>query len=97
MSNAAAIYKYKRSFAREISNIEKDRVNGEIILKYYRTRVAEGLSLARILKCISTLKMISRRIGKPFTNATKENIVDLVASIGERDISQWTKRDYKII
>lgn len=97
MTNAAAIYKYKRSLAREISNIKKDRVNGKIILKYYRSRVAEGLSIARTLKCISTLKLISRRLKKPFTKATKEDIVDFVASIEERDISSWTKHDYKVI
>lgn len=97
MSNAAAIYKYKQSLAREISNIKKDRVNSRIILKYYRSRVAEGLSSARILKCISTLKLISRRLGKPFTEATKEDVVDLVASIEDRDISSWTKHDYKVI
>jgi len=97
VSNAAAIYKYKQSLVREISNIKKDRVNGKIILEYYRSRVAEGLSIARILKCISTLKLISRRLKKPFTKATKEDIVNLVASIEERDISLWTKHDYKVI
>jgi len=97
VSDAAAIYKYKQILAREISNIEKDRVNGKIILKYYRSRVAEGLSLARILKCVSTLKLISRRLKKPFTEARKEDIVDLIANIEERDISPWTKHDYKVI
>jgi len=97
VSDAAAIYKYKQILAREISNIEKDRVNGKIILKYYRSRVAEGLSLARILKCVSTLKLISRMLEKPFTEARKEDIVDLIANIEERDISPWTKHDYKVI
>jgi len=97
VSDAAAIYKYKQSLAREISNIKKDQINGQIILKYYRSRVAEGLSQARILKCMSTLKLISRMLGKLFSKATKEDIVDLVASIEERDISPWTKHDYKVI
>lgn len=97
MSDAAAIYGYKQTLNRELSHIKQDQINGEIILKYYRSRVAEGLSLARILKCISTLKLISKRLKKPFTEATKEDIVDLIAEIEERNISPWTKHDYKVI
>ena len=97
MSDAAAIYKYRQSLEREISHIEKDPLNGEMILKYYRSRVAEGISIARILKCISTLKLISRRLRKPFTDAKKEDIVDLIAGVEERDISPWTKHDYKVV
>ncbi len=97
MSHAAIIYNYKKSLARELSHIEQDKLNGAIIYKYYKARVAEGLSLARILKCISTLKLLSKDLNKPFETATKDDVLELIVNIQERDFSEWTKRDYKII
>jgi len=97
VSEAAEIYKYKRTLAKELSNMEKDDVNGQTILSYYRTRVAEGLSLARLIKYLNTLKMISRRLNKPFTECRKEDIIGLIASLEQDDLSPWTKRDYKVV
>lgn len=97
MNDANAIYNYEKILARELSDIKKDAFNAEILFKYYRSRVAEGISLARMIKCLSTLKLISKSLKKQFTEATKDDMVDLVARIEERNISQWTKRDYKIV
>jgi len=97
VSDANSIYNYEGKLARELSNIKKDPFNAEILLKYYRSRVAEGLSLARIFKCLYTLKLISKSLKKPFAEATKDDIVNFVANIEERNISEWTKRDYKIV
>jgi len=97
VSDANIIYNYKRTLERKLSDIKLDRFNSEILLRYYRSRVAEGLSLARIIKCLSTLRLISKSIAKPFTEATKDDIVNFVARIEERNISQWTKHDYKVI
>lgn len=55
------------------------------------------MSLARQHKCINTLKLLSKILGKKFEKATKEDIVRLVAEIEQKPFSAWTKRDYKII
>lgn len=97
MSGANEIYNYERTLARELLNIESDRFNAEILLKYYHFMVAEGLSLARTIKCLCTLRQISKSLKKSFTEATKDDIVDLIARIEERNVSEWTKHDYKVI
>jgi integrase/ribosomal protein L40E len=97
VNEANSIYNYERTLDRELSHIKKDPFNSEILLKYYQSRVAEGLSLARIIKCLSTLRLISQSLRKPFSKATKDDIVDLIAKIEQRKISEWTKRDYKIV
>ena len=97
MSDANGIYNYERILSRELSKIKEDPFNAEILFKYYRSRVAEGLSLARIIKCLNTLRLISKSLVKPFVEATKEDIENFIVKIEERSFSQWTKQDYKII
>jgi len=97
VSEANEIYNYESTLARELSKTKEDPFNAEILLKYYRSRVAEGLSLARILKCLSTLRLISKSLGKRFEDATKDDIVNMIVKIEKRNLSQWTKHDYKVI
>lgn len=97
MRDADAIYSYGKSITRELYKIKEDPFNAEVILKYYHSRVADGISQARILKCLCTLRLISKSLGKPFAEATKDDIVEFVGSIEQRDISAWTKRDYKVV
>ncbi len=97
MTDANALYNYSSKVANELAKIKEDPFNSEILLKYYRSRVAGGLSLARILKCLNTLKLISKSFGKSFEQATKDDIIDFVGSVEQRDISPWAKHDYKII
>ncbi len=97
MSDANAIYNFERIIARELVKAKADPLNAETLLKFYRARVAEGLSLARNLKCLSVMRLLSRSLGKPFGDATKDDIVDLVSKIENRNISAWTKHGYKTI
>ena len=80
MSEAARIYNFQRIIERELRKLDGD-INGPTLLDYYKHRVAEGLSQARIAKCLYTLRTLSRLLGKRFRAASKENIVDLVARI----------------
>jgi integrase len=73
---------------------EKSRVE---ILKFLSECSAEGLSKPRMIKYALTLEQVAKILGKPFSKATKSNIVRLVKVIEGRDYSDWTKRDYKIV
>ncbi|RLI25385.1 hypothetical protein DRO58_06455 [Candidatus Bathyarchaeota archaeon] len=59
--------------------------------------VIKGYSKARILKYLETLIKIAKLLGKPFSEARKEDIVEVVRKIEESDYSEWTKHDYKVI
>jgi len=74
---------------------EKDR---EDLKRFYPQMVAQPASAGRILKILYTLKTLSKMLGKPFTEANKNDIVNLTAAIESRDDwSDWTKRDSKIV
>ncbi len=96
MSRANDIYNYKRQVERELENLQSDS-NSDTIRKYHQHRVAEGISLARQHKCLNTLRQLSRILGKKFDDATKDDMVRLVAEIEQKNLSTLTKRDYKVI
>jgi len=100
VTEAAVIYNYPRILERELIKLKTNSLgkeNSEIISRFYKQLAAEGLGIARIIKYISTLRLIASFLNKPFNEATKDDIIDFVAKIEQRDYSEWTKRDYKVI
>jgi len=97
MSRATQIYPLERTIAAELEKIKLDRHNAADLLRYYDHRVAEGISPARIRKCLNTLRMISSMMDKPFSAATKEDFVRVVSLFERSSLADWTKRDYKVI
>lgn len=97
MSRALEIYPLENRIERELESIKKDSHNADSILRYHQARVADGISHARIHKCLNTLKHISRMLGKKFEDSTKEDFVRLVSEFERTNWSDWTKRDYKVI
>lgn len=97
MSRASEIYPYERQIERLFVRISQDQHNSEILKKYYNSRVAEGISQARIHKCLCTLRLMSETLTKPFEDATKDDLVNLIATLEARPLAAWTKRDYRVV
>ena len=100
MTKAAVVYNYPRTLERELNKLKTDsfgKENSETLLRFHRQLEAEGLGIARIVKNLSTLRLIASLLNKPFNEATKDDITDFVAKIEQRDYSEWTKHDYKVI
>lgn len=97
MSRADKLYEYEKAIERELKNAEDDSINGDTILRFYNHSVAEGIGLGRIRKRLWTVRMLSAMLGKRFEEASKDDIVKLVARIEQRRLSPWTKRDYKVV
>lgn len=94
------IYCYKRRIESLLKGIKSSNIDKESkkkILEFYRECIIRGYSKARTIKYLDTLKGIYKFLGKPFSESRKEDIAELVGKIEERDYSEWTKRDYKII
>lgn len=96
MSGAVEIYNLKHVMEGQLRKLRKD-LNGEVLEKYYQARIAEGISLARTVKCSVTLRRVSKLLGKRFEDATTEDIASLVRRIDQLSVSVYTKRDFKII
>lgn len=96
MSRADEIYNYTRQIGTIMARIENSSdINKELLIRYYRQSVAEGLSKGRVYKRICTLDILSKMLGKRFDTAGKEDIVQLVAKIEEKKVAAWTRLDYK--
>ncbi|MFQ5951250.1 MAG: tyrosine-type recombinase/integrase, partial [Candidatus Geothermarchaeales archaeon] len=67
----------------------------ETIIRFYRRSLAEGLSLVRVSRRLFTTRYLSRMLGKRFQDATKQDVEDLVGKIESKEMSPWTKVDYK--
>lgn len=94
------VYGYNRrieSLLNRIRNSNIDNESRERILEFYRECIIRGYSKARIIKYLDTLKGIYKFLGKPFSEAKKDDIAEFLRKIEERNYSEWTKRDYKII
>lgn len=73
-----------RTLERELAKLRANclgKKNSEIVLRFYRQLVAEGLGIARQIKYLSTLRRIASLLSKLFEEATKDDIIDFVAKI----------------
>jgi integrase len=59
--------------------------------------MVRGYSKARILKYLSTLLSLAKLLGKPFVNAQKEDIIEVISKIEQSNYSDWTKHDFKSV
>ena len=94
------VHCYKRiieSVLRRVKNSSIPEESKKNILDFYRECILRGYSKARTIKYLDTLERTARLLGKPFEEAKKEDIQDLIAEIEQRDYSEWTKHDYKVI
>lgn len=98
MEGSAEIYHYTRNLERVISNLNSssiDSKNKATILEFYKHCLTNGYSLARTIKYLITLSTFSKILNKPFEEASKEDIFNLVQKIEQSHYSDWTKHSYK--
>ena len=70
--------------------------NKKAILDFCSFCFAEGLSVERVEHYARILKKIAEIFRRDFEEATKADVVQLVQGIESRNLSAWTKHDYKV-
>jgi site-specific recombinase XerD len=94
------IHKTKRDYERNIVKVKNSQLstkNKELILKFHEECVSKGLSLDRVLFYLNRLYKIAEFLKKDFTDATKEDLKELVREIEfNSNYSEWTKHDHKV-
>jgi site-specific recombinase XerD len=96
VSRANEIYNYDRQIKSELRRVESD-INLDLLLRFYEHSLAEGLSPARVYKRLYSVRRLSEMLGMRFEDATKEDIVQLVAKIEQKNLGAWSKHDYTIM
>jgi len=93
------IYQYEKKIERSLLRVERllEGKNRGALISFYEDLICKGLSKARLLKYIDTTTALCRLYGKDFEGATKTDIASLVRKIEEKDCSEWTKHDYKVV
>ena len=71
--------------------------NRKLILEFYLHLRSQGYKDSRICKYLTMLKLIDKRITKPFNKLTKDDVKEFVIGIESADYSNWTKHDYKVV
>jgi len=69
----------------------------QTLISLEKSLTAEGLSPARILKYLLTLRRIYSILQKPFQEATREDIETVLQKIEKENYSAWTKQNYRVI
>jgi len=94
------VYCYKRRIESLLRRVEASKIPEESkrkILDFYHECILRGYSKARTIKYIDTLERIARALGKPFSQADKRDVENLIAEIEQKGYTEWTKHDYKVI
>ncbi|WP_321429636.1 tyrosine-type recombinase/integrase [uncultured Methanolobus sp.] len=95
----SSIYEYEKnlvSIERRIENASYCQENKDLIYKFCNVLFAEGIKLVRVLKYMAQLNILARDYDLDLKNATKDDIYRVVGELERKDLSQWTKYEYKI-
>ena len=100
MRNRIEVHNYQRRLEGVLKRIDESSIGKEdktLILDFMNDCFSRSLSKARVVKYLDTLERIAKLLGKPFQKTSKEDIALLVREIEEKDYTDWTKHDYKLI
>lgn len=72
--------------------------NRQIAYDFVQHLSAEGITKTRQAKYIYAITQLSRKFNnKQFPKVTKKDVEKLMGELNNSDLSEWTKRDYRII
>ncbi len=100
MSLTDEVHGYGRRMKATLERIKTssiDESSKASLIEFYQHCVTGGYSQARTIKYLDTVERIARILGKSFESLTKADIVEYVRQVQISTLSDWTKRDYKII
>lgn len=78
-----------------LHNPMSDR-DSRLLADFEKQLLSDGLTPIRISKYLDILRRASGMLGKPFEDATVDDIKNLVCRIERSGYSPWAKHDYKV-
>jgi len=94
------IHNYEKSLQSRFEHIAKSDIserNKKLIVDIANDLMLDNLSKPRIMKYLEILRIVARKLGKDFDQATKEDLKLIVGEVQQSDWSPWTKQTYKVI
>jgi len=71
------------------------KANNKIILKYYHLLTAKGYKPATLRNNVEKLLSLAKMLNKPFEDADKDDIIELVSKVQNKYSSEWNILSYK--
>ena len=98
---SASIYGSTTNLAAALGRLQRDEPvsaeNKALIAKFVNAWLAKGVSEARAVKLVYSLRTLARILVKPFPQATKDDVIALVGELERSEYAENTKYDLKVI
>jgi integrase/ribosomal protein L40E len=98
--NEFTIYKHQTNFEKELGRLRASALPPKTkkqIEDFAHIRLAKGSSKLRVVKCMWCVRYLAGWLGKDFSAATKEDLIELVSSMDSKEYSDYTVYDFKIV
>ena len=98
--NKVDIYDFQRRLEQAMDKLRKDDIGKENIrdiASFSEIKLAKGVSPGRTAKIIHCLRLLAKRLRKPFRQATKDDLIALVGNLERSDYAEHTKYDLKVM
>ncbi len=94
------IHNYKRRLERTLQRVEESTISPEnkaLIRKFYQRCTIDSMSLSKVERYLYDLKKFALMLNKSFLDATKDDIMEIVAKIEMSEWSVHTKHSFKVM
>ena len=95
------LYNYPRRLETTLDKLNKDLKicpeNKRDIVSFSKVRLAKGSGHGRVAKVVYCMEYWAKWIGKPFKEATKDELVAALGELEGKAFSEYTKYDLKIV
>lgn len=94
------IYDFERRLEQAMDKLRKDDIGEENIrdiVSFSEVKLAKGVSPGRAAKIIHCLRLLAKRLRKPFREATKDDLIALVGNLERSEYAEHTKYDLKVM
>lgn len=95
------LYNYPKILKSEIERMNNEvrisQVNKCDILSFSKIRFAKGSGHGRVAKVVYCMRCWAKWLGKPFREATKDDLVKVVGELEHARYSEYTRYDLKIV
>ena len=94
------IHNYEKRYAGMIAGLERSRIRKQdkkTILEHDRYLAAKGIGLARRLKYLEILRILSGRLKRPLAITTRDDLLHFFSDLDTRPYTEWTRNTYRMV
>ncbi len=95
------IHKHMKNIDAALRRCNEDKgvcaANKAIIDSFAKDRLAKGIGRLRVSKCVYCLRFLAHWLRKPYSEASKEDLIRLVGEMENQPYAEHSKHDFKAV